>query len=145
MCLPLCDPIDGSPPGSSVLGIFQARILEWVAISFSNSLATLLKLAWTDFRYSIVFNLHRFLKNHITTYKNNKKNCFYETCSHIFSLILKVQREDCALNLKNIQALVLKGKLQGRRVCCIVKRDFLKIKISYFLEISSSKMGPLNL
>ena len=33
----LCDPIDGSPPGSSVLGILQARILEWVAISFSNA------------------------------------------------------------------------------------------------------------
>ena len=32
----LCDPIDGSPPGSSVPGILQARVLEWVAISFSN-------------------------------------------------------------------------------------------------------------
>ena len=35
-CPTLCDPIDGSPPGSSVLGILQARTLEWVAISFSN-------------------------------------------------------------------------------------------------------------
>ena len=35
-CLTLCDPIDGSPPGSSILGILQARTLEWVAISFSN-------------------------------------------------------------------------------------------------------------
>ena len=34
-CPTLCDPIDCSPPGSSVHGIFQARILEWVAISFS--------------------------------------------------------------------------------------------------------------
>ena len=33
----LCDPIDGSPPGSPVPGIFQARTLEWVAISFSNA------------------------------------------------------------------------------------------------------------
>ena len=33
--LTLCDPIDCSPPGSSVYGIFQARILEWVALSFS--------------------------------------------------------------------------------------------------------------
>ena len=32
LCLTLCDPIDGSPLGSSVPGIFQARILEWVAI-----------------------------------------------------------------------------------------------------------------
>ena len=35
-CLTLCDPIDGSPSGSPVPGILQARILEWVAISFSN-------------------------------------------------------------------------------------------------------------
>ena len=33
----LCDPIDGSPPGSPIPGILQARILEWVAISFSNA------------------------------------------------------------------------------------------------------------
>ena len=37
LCLPLCDPIDGSPPGSPVSGILQARTLEWVAISFSNA------------------------------------------------------------------------------------------------------------
>ena len=36
-CLTLCDPIDGSPPGSSVPGILQARTLEWVAISFSSA------------------------------------------------------------------------------------------------------------
>ena len=35
-CPPLCDPIDGSPPGSPVPGILQARPLEWGAISFSN-------------------------------------------------------------------------------------------------------------
>ena len=36
-CLTLCDPRDGSPPGSLVPGILQARTLEWVAISFSNA------------------------------------------------------------------------------------------------------------
>ena len=34
-CPTLCDPIDGSPPGSSIHGVFQARVLEWVAIAFS--------------------------------------------------------------------------------------------------------------
>ena len=34
-CPTLCDPIEGSPPGPSVHGIFQARVLEWVAIAFS--------------------------------------------------------------------------------------------------------------
>ena len=37
LCLTLCNPIDSSPPGSSLLGILQARTLEWVAISFSNA------------------------------------------------------------------------------------------------------------
>ena len=36
-CPTLCDPIDGSPPGSTIPGILQARTLEWVAISFSNA------------------------------------------------------------------------------------------------------------
>ena len=36
-CPTLCDSIDGSPPGSPVPGILQARTLEWVAISFSNA------------------------------------------------------------------------------------------------------------
>ena len=36
-CPTVCDPRDGSPPGSPVPGILQARTLEWVAISFSNA------------------------------------------------------------------------------------------------------------
>ena len=36
-CSTLCDPTDGSPPGSPIPGILQARTLEWVAISFSNA------------------------------------------------------------------------------------------------------------
>ena len=36
-CLTLCDPIDGSPPGSPVPGILQAKTVEWVANSFSNA------------------------------------------------------------------------------------------------------------
>ena len=58
LCPTLCDPIDGSPPGSPVPGILQARTLEWVAISFSNawtwkvkgkslSRAQLLATTWT--------------------------------------------------------------------------------------------------
>ena len=50
LCLTLCDPIDGSPPGSPIPGILQARTLEWVAISFSNvwkwSRVWLLAIPW---------------------------------------------------------------------------------------------------
>ena len=37
LCPTLCDPIDSSPSGSAILGILQARILKWAAISFSNA------------------------------------------------------------------------------------------------------------
>ena len=37
LCPTVCDPIDGSPPGSPIPGSLQARTLEWVAISFSNA------------------------------------------------------------------------------------------------------------
>ena len=51
LCPTLCDPIDGSPPGSPIPGILQARTLEWVAISFSNawkwSHVWLLATPWT--------------------------------------------------------------------------------------------------
>ena len=53
-CLILCDPIDGSPPGSSVPGILQARTLEWVAISFSNAW----KWKW-KWRRSVVSDSYR--------------------------------------------------------------------------------------
>ena len=39
-CLTLCDPIDGSPPGSAVSGILQAKVVEWVAIAFSQQTPT---------------------------------------------------------------------------------------------------------
>ena len=51
-CPTLCDPIDGSPPGSPVHGIFQARVLEWGAIAFSNVYVSLnhfaVHLKWTQ-------------------------------------------------------------------------------------------------
>ena len=44
LCPTLCDPIDGSPPGSTIPGILQTRTLEWVAIAFSeNSVGISLK------------------------------------------------------------------------------------------------------
>ena len=52
-CPTLCDPVDGSPPGSAVPGILQARVLEWVAIAFSALCAR--------GRYSILFDKRLFL------------------------------------------------------------------------------------
>ena len=47
-CLTLSDPMDCSPPGSSVHGIFQARVLQWVTIGFSGYLATLVHFICPD-------------------------------------------------------------------------------------------------
>ena len=53
-CLTLCDPIDGSPPGSTVPGILQARTLEWVAISFSTKKAYLYVYIWKEIHLNVV-------------------------------------------------------------------------------------------
>ena len=73
-CPTLSDPMDYSPPGSSIHGIFQARVLEWGAIAFSNeygtsieifrssliSLSKILYFFWeqyyTSFRFTLVLN-----------------------------------------------------------------------------------------
>ena len=48
LCRTFCDPMDCSPPGSSVHGIFQARVLEWVAISFSRGSSGLRDQTWVS-------------------------------------------------------------------------------------------------
>ena len=53
-CPSLCDPTDGSPPGSPVPGILQARTLEWVAISFSLGSFNLLEIL-TELRETLMF------------------------------------------------------------------------------------------
>ena len=47
-CPTLCDPIDGSPPGSSIHGIFQAKVLEWGAIAFSRNQVQVRPNSWSQ-------------------------------------------------------------------------------------------------
>ena len=58
-CLTLCDPVDCSPPGSSVQGILQARILEWVAISFSRGSSQGLNLSLPHCRQIVYHPSHQ--------------------------------------------------------------------------------------
>ena len=58
-CPTLCDPIHGSPPGSPVPGILQARTLEWVAIAFSSWMLTTFK---TQFIFGLTCT-HYYIKN----------------------------------------------------------------------------------
>ena len=76
-CPTLCNSIDGSPPGSPIPGIRQARTLEWVAISFSNIL---------HFAYSLIFwcTLELF-----TRFSSCKLFCYEHSCiSHSFVWLL---------------------------------------------------------
>ena len=50
-CPTLCDPMDCTLPGSSIHGIFQARILEWVAISFSIASILAWRIPWTELQF----------------------------------------------------------------------------------------------
>ena len=80
-CPTLCDPIDGSPPGSPVPGILQSRTLEWVAISFSNFTSSkstdTVSLLIEKCRFNIFFNLK------VSSYRMGKVyllNYFVKTC-----------------------------------------------------------------
>jgi len=57
-CLTLRDPMDCSPPGRSVHGIFQARVLEWGAIAFSVSLATQVLMFKTGLTFKVSLALN---------------------------------------------------------------------------------------
>ena len=59
-CPTLCDPIDGSPPGSPVPGILQAGALEWGAVAFSTSAAECsTNHSFTDFGFLLIILFHR--------------------------------------------------------------------------------------
>ena len=65
-CPTMCDPIYSSPPGSSVPGILQARILEWVAISFSRAclgLEQIVLFCWFFFFFNVFFKCFLYIKN----------------------------------------------------------------------------------
>ena len=67
-CPTLCNPIDGSPPGSAVPGIFQARVLEWGAIAFSCSVAKSRPIISSS-AFSLLYgptltSVHNYWKNH---------------------------------------------------------------------------------
>ena len=72
-CLTLCDPMDCSPPGSSIHGIFQARILEWVAISFSRGSSW--PRNWTQVSHIAgrLFTIWATRESPLTTLKKKKK------------------------------------------------------------------------
>ena len=76
-CPTLSDPMDSSLPGSSIHGIFQAKVLEWVAIAFSECIVVFTKT-----------NLLTILVTHCLVYRG-KKNGFSPVFREIVSIILQ--------------------------------------------------------
>ena len=134
LCLTLCDPMDDSLPGSSVHGIFQARILEWVVISFSRGSSQ--PRDWTHVSWASCIGqglLHRFTTweaiGYIHISSCNLKKIFLQpsltrniglesVCiwtSHFLSLSLsfllhKMKRQiKCIKDLKNLHAICLRN------------------------------------
>ena len=92
-CLTLCDPIDGSPPGSPVPGILQARTLEWVVISFSNVWKWKMKVK-VKFYGWVVFNyMHTYLCMYATSLSIHLLTYF--GCFHILATV-----NSSAMNIK---------------------------------------------
>ena len=86
LCLTLCNPMDYSPPGSSVHGILQARILEWVAISFSRGSYQPRDRIWVSRIAGRLFNLWATREDSINTYTMlNKTPLLHQSSGpHIF-------------------------------------------------------------
>ena len=103
-CPTLCDPIDSSPPGSAIPGILQARTLEWVAISFSNtwkwkvkvkslSRVRFLVTPWTvayQAPLSMGFSRQEYLAKKIQNWRDDQSperyNCVAVVCRQIFEV-----------------------------------------------------------
>ena len=93
-CLTLCDPTDGSPPGSSVPGILQARTLEWVAISFSNAwkwkvkMKSLTLVGWTA-AYQAPLSMGFSRQEYVLVSGIQQSDCYMYT--HYFSYSFPIQ------------------------------------------------------
>ena len=96
-CPTLCDPVDGSPPGSSVPGILQARILEWVAISFFSCIVHGVSKSQTRLS-DLHFDLCRWIQVSLVGsffsmagVENNYQGLVKEALSFIFIFLLFLQ------------------------------------------------------
>ena len=86
-CPTLCDPIDGSPPGSPIPGILQARTLERVAISFSNAWK-LLYIKWMTHK-NLPCSIGKCTQYFVITYKgkeSEKKHICMSVCVYIYTI-----------------------------------------------------------
>ena len=101
-CPTLCDPMDCSPPGSSVCGIFQARILEWVAISSSR--ASSVPRDW-----AYISCIGRQILYHWVTWKAQEMACFTACCSYLKEKWIQKKKKNC-LCKHLLHALKAKGQ-----------------------------------
>ena len=114
-CPTLCDPIDGSPPGSPVPGILQARTLEWVAISFSN--AWKWKWKWSRSVVSDSLRSHGLQPTRLLRPWNFPDKSTGVGCHHLLRTVVLEQTLESPLDSKEITPVNPKGIFIGRTDC----------------------------
>ena len=102
-CPTLCNPMDCSPPGSSVPGIFQARIRECIAISFSRGASRprdRTRVSWIADRFFTIWATREALNNEVTPKLNGNTYCYYFLFSGEWDLVPQQEMETVPLQLK---------------------------------------------
>ena len=135
-CPTLCDPVDGSPPGSFVYGILQARILEWVAISFSRG------SSWPRDRTPV----SRIAGRHFTVWANREATRIYINPLNLgfFPVVLIIRMRWCVFD-KNTSpkwCCVPLSTMYQRicDICDLVITDMLLRKKNSYLIVSHRKV-----
>ena len=141
-CPTLCDPLDGSPPGSAVPGILQARTLEWVAISFSNarkwkvkvkllSHVRLLATPWTA-AYQAPLSMGF-----------SRQECWSGVPLPSPDSALHYVNSNVILGLENCKAFVIFGSLGYSSICCSFFGTH--INLTYMIKNATLQMTKISL
>ena len=124
-CLTLCDPVDCSPPGSSVHGILQARILEWVAISFSRGSSQPKDSTWVSCIAGRCFILWATREALLLCSEHSKNICWIRVKLSSLFPTTDFHIPRCPVILKLLWSLILKEMGISDHLTCLLRNLYL--------------------